>query len=165
MSRTHPAGYSAAQIALHWAIAALIAFQLIFAEAMEEMVEAAEAGHPLTGTASLMGDLHIVAGVTVLILAAIRLFLKLTRGTPEPNGFSWAAVRLAEGVHWLFYALMVAAPVSGLVAYYVSEAAAGPHKLMKPVFIVLILLHVVGALWHQMVARDATMRRMIAPSP
>lgn len=165
MSRLIPAGYSGTQIALHWAIAALIGIQLLFGEAMEEMADAATSGHPLTGTAALMGDLHIVVGIAILLLVGVRLALKLRRGTPEPSATSWVGVRVIAGVHWLFYGLMIAAPVSGLVAYYVSTAAAGPHTLLKPVFIVLILLHVAGAVWHQFATRDGTLRRMIAPSP
>ena len=63
--------------------------------------------------------------------------------------------------HWGLYALMILLPVSGSVAWFLGvRDAAEVHEVMKTVMLVLIVLHVVGALYHQLVQKDGLMRRM-----
>ncbi|WP_417670052.1 cytochrome b [Roseibium sp.] len=161
MSVSQPASYSRLQIALHWIIAALIAFQLIFGEAMEELGEALREGEMPDAMTSLMGNAHIWVGVAILALMVLRIALKLMRGAPAPvPGPRWQEI-LAKSVHGLLYLLLIVAPVTGLAAWYSGIYQAGEiHHILKPAFILLIALHVVGALWHQFIARDTTLRRM-----
>lgn len=161
MQTSQPATYSRLQISLHWIIAAIIAFQLIFGESMEELGHALRDGKTPDFITTVMGNTHIWLGVTVLVLMVLRIALKLTRGAPAPiPGPRWQEIT-AKSVHGLLYLLMLVAPVTGLVAWYLGVRAAGEvHHLLKPAFILLIALHVAGALWHQWIARDATLRRM-----
>ncbi len=114
-------------------------------------------------TTAFMADAHIYAGFTVLALIIIRLVLRFTHGAPEaPAGTKPIAALVAKALHALFYLLLIAAPVSGaLVVYGGLGELAGPHHLLKPVFIFTILLHVVAALWHQYGLKDGLMRRMM----
>ncbi len=57
--------------------------------------------------------------------------------------------------------MLFAMPVLGLLTIYVSESFGDIHTLGKPVFIVLITVHVVAALFHQFVKRDGTLGRML----
>lgn len=164
MSSEDRSGYSLSQILLHWAVVVLVLFQLAFGEAMEALVDADRNGAVLSPTATLMGNLHIYAGVLVLILTLTRAVLRVNRGAPAAgDGGTALSDRIAEIVHGAFYGLLFLAPVSGLVAYTALPEMAGLHKLVKPAFILLIALHVAGALWHQVVRRDGLMRRMIRP--
>jgi cytochrome b561 len=53
----------------------------------------------------------------------------------------------------------------GLAAYFWLPKLAGLHHLMmRPVFLILFALHVVGALWRRFVVRDDVMARMIRPA-
>jgi cytochrome b561 len=162
-SRTH-SGYSLSQILLHWAVVVLVLFQLAFGEAIETLVDAGRESAVLSSTTVLMGNLHIYAGVLVLLLTLARVVLRVNRGVPVAgDGGRSLADRIAGIVHGAFYGLLLLAPVSGLVAYYALPEMAGIHKLAKPAFLVLIALHVGGALWHQLVRRDGLMRRMVLP--
>ena len=61
-------------------------------------------------------------------------------------------------------AVMVLAPVSGLVAWYGGvEAAAEVHELFKPALILLVLGHVAAALYHQFILKDGLLLRMKRP--
>ncbi len=99
------------------------------------------------------------------MLAAVRLVTRLGYGAPPaPAGTSPLQARLADGMHWLFYALLFLVPISGLLAWYVTPALGEIHELSKPAFIVLILGHAGAALYHQFVVKDGVLRRMFVPA-
>lgn len=157
-------GFSRAQIILHWLIAALVVFQLLFAEAMEEMVEAAEEGERLSAGDAFLGTAHYWFGIAILVLVGIRLVLRLRTGVPGPAADTNPFLDLAgRAMHWLFYALLVVVPVLGLLAYYTGDPWGEIHQLAKPAFIILIALHAGAALFHQFALRDGTLRRMLVP--
>lgn len=159
-----PKGYSTAQIGLHWAIAALIIFQLIFGESMTDVWRAFRT----TGAATLTiaAWAHILVGISVLALLVWRFELRLMRGVPdEPATSSAMMVKAATIGHWLLYAVMFVAPITGLVAWYGGVAVvAQVHELLKPVLILLIAGHFAAALWHQFWLKDNLMARMKRPA-
>lgn len=160
-----PAGYTAAQIALHWIIVALVLFQLIFGEDMGHAFRTVREGGALEGGDATSANLHLWVGIAILVLAAVRLVTRLGFGAPPaPEGTSALQARLAEGMHWLFYLLLFLAPISGLVAWYVTPAVGDLHSFSKPAFIVLIVLHAGAALYHQFVVKDGVLRRMLVPA-
>ena len=61
-----PIGYSTSQIALHWIIAALVVFQLIFGEAMNAVVRASERGIAISASEQWWGDAHYWVGIAIL---------------------------------------------------------------------------------------------------
>ena len=66
-----------------------------------------------------------------------------------------------SALHWLFYALLVAVPVSGLLTYYGVADLGELHQLAKPMFLVLVAGHAAAAIFHQIVLRDGTLGRML----
>lgn len=156
------AGYSRAQIILHWVIAALILFQLLVHEGMEmawdgRMDGGAAEGNPLP---------HIVVGSAILVLAALRLIVRLRHGAPpHPAGQPAALGLLANMVHWGIYVLLFALPISGLVAWFGGiENAADVHgEPLRLALIGLVLLHIAGALAQQFVLRSGVLMRMFKP--
>lgn len=162
MSQTTSPGYSTAQIALHWLIAALVLFQLVFGESMVAVFDAAEEGGTASPSDVLLSGGHYWVGIAILVLVVARLGLRLMTGPHQTRPTSlvdWAAF----GLHWLFYALLFLVPISGLMTLYVNEEIGDIHSLAKPVFIVLILAHTAAALYHQFVVKDGTLRRMLVP--
>lgn len=159
---TPSAGYSRAQITLHWVIAALILFQLLVHEDMEmawdgRMDGGAAEGNPLP---------HIVVGSAILVLAAVRLIVRLRHGAPpHPAGQPAALGLLANMVHWGIYLLLFALPISGLVAWFGGiENAADVHGgPLRFALIGLVLLHIAGALAQQFVLRSGVLMRMFKP--
>lgn len=157
-----PKGSSRAQILLHWAVAALIIFQILTHETMAQAWEVVEDGG--VPVVSAMVWAHINAGIAVLLLALWRIGLRLGRGAPDvppgPALVQWAG----KVTHLALYGLMVLLPVSGMVAWFGGvEAAAEGHEVMKNLLLLLILLHVAGALYHQFLVRDGLMARMRKP--
>lgn len=158
-------GYSIFQIALHWLIAALVLFQLFFGESMTVVVDAAEDGQPVSATDQALGSAHYWVGLSVLALVLVRLLLRLASGVPAPAGHGSRWMRVAaHASHGLFYVLLLATPAIGLLAFYQGDPWGDIHSLAKPAFIVLIAVHVVAALYHQLWLRDGTLKRMLSPA-
>ncbi|MDZ4310670.1 MAG: cytochrome b/b6 domain-containing protein [Cypionkella sp.] len=155
-------GYSVTQIALHWIVAALIVFQMIFGDAMGSAWRAVREG--LAPDMTLAVWAHIIAGIAVLLFVVWRLALRFTRGAPEAPAASVMMMQAAKWGHRALYAAMVLAPISGLMAWYGGvESAAEVHELFKPVLILLVLGHVLAALYHQFIRKDGLLLRMKRP--
>lgn len=163
MTQAYRQGYSGLQILLHWTIALLILFQLIFGESMGEVTEALEHGTVASPTDQALASAHYWVGIAVLVLVALRLGLRLFQGTPVPIG-QGLAVLVARIVHGIFYLLLIAVPVTGLLAVYVSGEFGDIHEIGKPAFITFIALHALGALFHHFWLKDGTLRRMFSPA-
>lgn len=157
-------GYSSYQIALHWCVALLVLFQLFFGESMTAVVDATEEGHQISGADQALGSAHYWVGLVVLVLVALRLGLRFASGAPKPAdaGPKWMEAA-ARASHALFYFLLLAAPVAGLLAFYLGDPWGDIHSLAKPVFIVLIAVHVLAALYHHFWLRDGTLKKMMVP--
>ena len=163
MSKSQPASYSRAQIVLHWLIALIVFFQLIFGESIGDYGHALRDGQTPDSMTFLMGNAHIWAGIAVLVLMLARIALRISNGAPEPIPGPKLQETIAKAIHGLFYLLLFAAPLTGLAAWFGGIREAGEiHEIMKPAFIILIVLHVAGALYHKFVLKDATMDRMVS---
>lgn len=156
-------GYSFTQIRLHWVIAVLILFQLIFGEDMGGAWDAFEEGGVPVMTNWVWA--HILVGIAVLALVVWRVALRLSRGAPEaPHNDSALMIKAAEWGHLALYAVMVVVPVTGLVAWYGGvEVVAELHGWAKPIVIVLVAGHVAAALYHQFWLKDGLLLRMKRP--
>jgi cytochrome b561 len=155
--------YSAPQIALHWAIAVLIALQFLFEEPIGKAFDAAMKGGAVPFDPAVAA--HVAAGVLVLGLALWRIALRLRRGAPGAPQGTPPLLRLGGAAgHLGLYVLMVLVPVSGLVAWFggVGAAAEG-HEVMTTLLLLLVGVHVAAAFYHQFVRRDGLLRRMARP--
>ena len=56
---------------------------------------------------------------------------------------------------------LVAVPVTGLLGYYYGNPFGDIHAWAKPVFVGLIALHGLAALYHQFWVKDGTLTRML----
>ena len=157
-------GYTIYQIGLHWLIAALVFMQLIFGESMTEAIDAVEEAKPVSALTGNLAGMHYYLGIAILALVAVRLALRLKNGAPPPPTEISRAIELAGSVsHWLFYALLVVVPVTGLLGYYYGDPYGEWHSYAKPVFIGLIALHIAASLYHQFWRKDGLLMRMLKP--
>lgn len=118
----------------------------------------------LGGLGASAGGAGILKGA-ILALVAVWLVLRLRNGAPPPPTETSRAIELAGRVsHWLFYALLVAVPVTGLLGYYYGDPYGEWHTFAKPVFIGLIALHVAASLYHQFWREDGLLMRILKPT-
>jgi len=162
--------------AFHWLIVLLIINQWVIAERAEE----------LKGLAKLDAlAWHKSFGMTVLMLAVLRLAWRLMNPTPElaTETKPWERL-LAKISHVLLYALIFAMPLTG---WMMSSAKNYPvswfklfqfpdlvapaeqtfhrmhdlHHLLFNVLVGVALLHVAGALKHHFIDRNDVLKRML----
>ncbi|MEH3109947.1 MAG: cytochrome b/b6 domain-containing protein [Agrobacterium cavarae] len=163
MGSTTVTGYSIPQKALHWTMALLILFNLIFSDGMEHWNRLMRRGEPITPDDIASANIHAYVGIAVLVLCLVRLCLRLVQGVPEaPADEPPIAKLVAKVTHWAFYAIFLAMPLSGIGKYYfgndiAGELHGGPIKLL---LWALIVLHILGVLVHQFFWRTNLLRRM-----
>jgi cytochrome b561 len=170
------ARYSRVAILLHWLIAALILVNLYLGLFHEDMSKPVRAS---------MMFYHKSIGLTVLALTMLRLVWRLMhRPPPDDAALKRWEVSLARATHWAFYFLLLAMPLTGWLlvstggkatslfgllnvpALPVSHAD-GPHDLFENLHTVfgyamlaLVVLHVAGALKHQLEGHRQVFGRM-----
>ncbi len=158
-----PTSYSILQKALHWTMALLILFNLIFSDAMEEATEAYERGEVPSPEDLSSANIHAYVGIAVLCLGLIRLVVRLMRGAPEAPAEEPPILRLASKIaHGAFYALFFLLPLSGIGKYYFGNETAGfvhggPLKLLMWI---LIVVHIAAVLVHQFYWKTNVAQRM-----
>ena len=165
--------YSGGAMLLHWLIAALLLANVVIAFTMED--------------ARALMPLHKSIGITVLVLTLVRIGWRLTHAVPPLSAAlaSWERVA-ARITHAAFYLLLLVMPLLGWASassgkwgtgalfgvipwfdlpigksHDLHEALGEAHELAAYLTIALIVLHVAGALKHQLVDRDGTFSRML----
>jgi cytochrome b561 len=159
-------GYSLLQIVLHWVIVGLIAIQLLFNDAIEDAFEARLEGGAVDGGDGAGAMLHVAVGFAILVLAAIRVGVRLRRGAPPVPQQHNAALRfVARATHVALYVFIFLQPLSGGAAWFLGiERAAGLHSaLVWYVFPLVLALHIAGALAEHFVFRTDVLKRMLRP--
>jgi cytochrome b561 len=56
---------------------------------------------------------------------------------------------------------LIALPVTGTIAMYLTFRVAPLHRYLSWLLLALVLIHIVAALWHHLYRRDDVLRRMI----
>jgi cytochrome b561 len=171
--------FTAWQRVLHWVMAACILAMLFIGVGMVSTIK------PIYLT---LVSIHKPLGSAILVLALVRLALRLRYGAPSlpadlPEPMKLAAV----GSHYALYALMIGMP---LIGWGMLSAASYPivlfgglhlpailpqsdslhtllwdaHFYLAFAFFALILLHVAAALFHALVRRDGVFEAMASVS-
>ncbi|CAN7520524.1 cytochrome b [Neorhizobium tomejilense] len=155
--------FTVPQRILHWLMAALILFNLLFTDAMETAARLMFRGQALTPEQVSAANIHAYVGISVLVLGLIRLCLRLVQGVPpEPRQEPPFLRVVAKISHWAFYALFVAMPFAGIGAWFFANTTAGfvhsgPLKLLMWA---LIVAHIGGVLVHQFYWKTDVLKRM-----
>jgi cytochrome b561 len=170
--------YSLPAILLHWLLAVLIIGNFLLGLVMTDIPG-------ITPAKLKYYSWHKWAGVTVLVLATLRLLWRLGHRPPAyPDTMPAWQQRAAAGLHHLLYLLMFAVPISG---YLYTLAAGFPvvwfglfelpvimdkNPELKPVLeathywlnmglAALVIAHVGAAVKHLAIDRDGVFRRML----
>ena len=164
MSDMSVASYSKTQIGLHWSIAALILIQFLAHDGMEHVWRAFRRGEEASPGDVPLAYMHVVIGLAVLVLAAWRVWLRVTCGVPPVSGMEHAALKLlAKATHFVIYALIFIVPLSGAAAWFLGVSGASlVHVLGKNILLYVVLLHTAGALVQHFFFKTDVLRRMLA---
>ncbi|MDR6819479.1 cytochrome b561 [Neorhizobium sp. 2083] len=155
--------FSVPQRITHWLMAALILFNLLFTDAMETAGRLMFRGQALTPEQVSAANIHAYVGISVLVLAVIRLCLRFAQGVPPEPVEEPPFLRMVARVgHWAFYALFFLMPLAGIGAWYFGNKTAafahtGPLKLLMWA---LIAAHIGGVLVHQFYWKTNVLKRM-----
>ena len=171
--------FTVTQRVLHWLMAVAIIAMLFIGVGMVSTVA--------PDYLSLV-SLHRPLGIAILVLALLRLAVRLKFGAPPLPADLPAPMKLAAHLsHVALYGLMIAMPLLG---WAMLSAAAYPaimiggwslpaivpqsdslhtllwnaHRALAIVFFALILLHLAGGLFHALVRRDGVFQAMTAGS-
>lgn len=179
--RNAPDRWGIVQQFLHWVVALAVLTQVVLGVIFSALhSDDPTAGQVLTAHASL--------GLSILGLMVVRALWRLSNPVPRlPDTLTPSQQRLARGTHWLFYVLLLAMPVGGYLVVSTHGQPVPFFGLMLPAAVgesesihhlgslmhmtgavvlgLLILLHVAGALRHEFVLQDSTLRRMLPLVP
>jgi len=166
--------YSKRMVIVHWLTLALLIAGWYLGEDLAEATDASKA--------TLAGYIvHAMVGATILLLTLTRLIFRSKDGTPPPMGQS-AIEKFAKGIQHIMYLALIVLPVSGITTVITSDAGkallAGDasllpkeggydhvfahevHETMVTVLIILVAVHLLGAIKHQFITKDGLMERM-----
>lgn len=176
-TRTH---YGSLAVALHWAMLVLIAAVYLCIEMRGYFPKG-------SATRDALKTWHFMLGLSVFVLATLRLAVHLTDTPPgiAPEPVRWQRLA-ARGVHVLLYGFMLGMPLLGWLLLGAEGKAAPFFGLQLPSLVAqdpaladqleeihetigtagygLIGLHAAAALFHHAIRRDDTLRRML-PRP
>jgi len=174
-STTTAKRYHPALVSLHWIVMLLIFATLLFAG------EEGEGGFALSiGNFPPMG-IHMILGITTLVLLAVRLLVRWTTKHPD-----WASTGtpfldiVGKLTHFGLYFFTFSITITGIVmawqrGWFDFIFGFGPtaasfqrggfslgafHGVSWAALFILILLHVGAALYHQFIKKDNLLSRM-----
>ena len=169
--------YSTTAIALHWLIAFSMASIFSLGLYMSDL--------PLSPTKLQLYSYHKWAGITVFLLALVRLFWRLGHPAPAlPDTMPPLLRKAAFAAHIALYLLMFAIPISGwlmssakgfqtvwfgvlpLPDLISKDKTLGDqlltlHRLLNYAMLFLVIGHVAAALKHHWADRDDVLTRML----
>jgi cytochrome b561 len=163
--------------AFHWVIVVLLVAMAYLGLTMTDL--------PTSAHKANVYALHKSIGLSILVLAALRLAWRLYAGRPvEVEGMPNWQRRIASLTHAALYALLFIIPLSGWVINSTSgfplrwfglvrvpaiaprdaglnDLAKEWHELLFWTLVVVALAHAAAAVYHHLFQRDATLVRML----
>jgi cytochrome b561 len=169
-----PKRYHPLLVTLHWLSALLVIFMLLFGMFYLKRL-------PNNDAKIMPLVLHMLTGLTILVLTSVRLVTRLVTKKPAP---ATTGNRFLDFIgiltHWLLYIGLFGmglsglgiAFMSGILPWLVGGQASFPaggfyafsprigHQYVALGLLALIGLHVAAALYHQLIRKDGLFSRM-----
>lgn len=169
--------YDRFSILLHWLMAVLLLAQIALGWWMQDLPK------DNTGTRAWWFNAHKSMGMTLGLLALVRVTWAARRARVQPVPMRAALQAIARTSHALLYGLMLVLPLSGFLGSVFSgypvrffglrlpqmaerwdaakELFSGIHEAASWALVALIALHLLAALHHQLIRRDRLLQRML----
>jgi cytochrome b561 len=168
--------YTTPAVALHWLVALLIFVGFPLGVYMHEL--------PLSPVKLQLYSYHKWIGITVLLLAGVRVAWRLShRPPPLPASIAGWQRQASAAVHGLLYLLILAIPLSGWLmssakgfqtvwfgvlplpdlvgkSRELGELLEEVHEWLNYTLLALVILHVAAALKHHFIERQPFLQRM-----
>ncbi len=173
MTQNSPKHYHPLQVTLHWLVVILVLGAFVIGKSMSGQPNDAEKLTPLA--------FHMGLGILTLLVIVVRFVVKMKFPKPEQVSagnavFDW----IGKAVHYALYLLVFLMAVSGmslslqaglpsivffglgasLPADFFDFAARMLHGFIAPALVLLVLLHVGAAFYHQLALKDNLLSRM-----
>jgi cytochrome b561 len=168
--------YGATHRALHWVVFGLIAAQYTVGSIMPHI-----GGKTLDES---WVHWHLLIGAAILFFLVVRLAVRFTSPVPLQTDLPVWQLHLARVTHTMLYVLILVMTLLGWAAANYrgwtvllfgfvplpeiapkgaawAHTAGDVHDYLVYVLLAFILLHIAGALYHQFVARDHVLQRML----
>jgi cytochrome b561 len=172
--------YDAASRIVHWLVFVLICVQYLVVAVMPELEE----GEPIPALPDSLVSLHISIGVTIAALVAFRIAWSLVRKAPPlPADMPRWQRAAARGTQHSLNLILLLLPAAGnawassygwpvtlfglvqmpaLVAKGTAPELFGElHEILANLMLLLAGVHVVAAVYHQLVLRDRLIETML----
>jgi len=166
--------YSKRMVIIHWLTLVLLIVAWYLGDALIDA--------RIEKNATLIGYFaHALMGGAILLLTILRLTFRSVDGTPPLLGNSVMDI-VARGVHHGLYVLLILLSITGFMTLLTSTVGmalvtntaillpaeyTGPsviphslHEILVTVMMVVVLVHILGAIKHQFIMKDGLMRRM-----
>ncbi|MGG9998831.1 cytochrome b [Pseudovibrio ascidiaceicola] len=170
------AGYSVMAKTYHWIVAILVLIMVPMGLVMTDL-----------GPGALQNTLyfyHKSIGILLFLLVVLRLLQHwITPAPPPPASLAPVLRIVSRSVHGLLYLVLIANPILGWIGLSLygapmpffglfdlpsivpqnrpaSESVLDFHATVGVVFAWLITLHILGALYHWLIAKDGIIERM-----
>lgn len=163
MAAKSPQAYTRTQIILHWIVAIMVIFQIVVHENMVSAWRAYVRGEEIAAADQLLTAIHVWGGVAIGVFAAWRLWLRFAHSAPAlPESESPLFRFIASATHVLLYALMIGLPLTGIAAWFFDfRDMAELHEIARIPLILLVVIHIAGALAQKFWFKSDVMDRMI----
>jgi cytochrome b561 len=173
--------WGSVSIGLHWTIAALVLLVQVPAGITMVSVDPG-------ATQNFFYNVHKTTGIVIFLLAIVRLGWRWSNPVPgyAHDMPAWQAAA-ARTTHALLYIVLFAMPITGFlytamggfpVPFFMlydlaplvpenkplAEVFKLAHLTLQWVLYIVVLLHVAGALQHQLIRKDGILRRMLSPT-
>ncbi|HSF91831.1 MAG TPA: cytochrome b/b6 domain-containing protein [Paracoccaceae bacterium] len=160
-----PTGYSRTQISLHWAVAVLVLLQFVLNDGIKAVMRALSRGYEPGSSDQIMAQFHVLAGISIFVLALARLAIRLKRGAPKPPAHEPAYLKLAAHItHIALYAGLLLLPMSGSIAWFGGVEAAGElHEAGTSMLQLFAFLHIGGAIYQHFILKSDVLKRIVKP--
>jgi cytochrome b561 len=176
--RNSTEGYGVVPLTLHWLTVILVALAWALGEFGDALPK---------GEARAVGLFaHNTAGLAILAILVVRLLWRIgdPPPPPEPTVFGVWLDRAGRLAHYALYALLIAAPIAGIVLQFArgdalplfglseipspwladrafARGVKGVHEVLANGLVILAGVHAAAALVHHWVFRDRTLVRML----
>lgn len=160
---------------LHWLIFILVLGMLVLGFFMGDINN-----KPLQGQ---VYNIHKLIGLSILAMMLFRAVWALTNPKPAlPQNTPWWQHVAERGVHYSIYAALIVMPIAGWVQSakyppYLGKISLGlpvspdnkllhsiaknTHYYVAFVIIALVSIHILAALYHEIIKKDNVLRRML----